>query len=232
MRAAFGVALLASIAFARKKVSCCVNDPFPGCGACTAYSTSDWCNESEDNCESCGHWCPKWGPFEEDANNSYGISALQVVELIDGVLVGALETEHVDNLETCIKDITPLVTHIQTAVADFEDGSFHKIAAGIDELGKFISQVSTTMEDCEKVGSDDVTKLKAMGEAFLHPKKLIIDSFHHVILNGKSIWSDIKAADKDLIAGKYEAAGELYGTIGADILWGADNVTLGKAAEG
>ena len=45
-----------------------------------------------------------------------GISAINVVELIDGVLIGALEVEHVDNLETCIKDINPLVTHMTTAV--------------------------------------------------------------------------------------------------------------------
>ena len=126
-----------------------------------------------------------------------------MVELIDGVLVGALEVEHVDNLETCIKDINPLVTHITTAVQDFEAGSFHKIAAGIDELGKFISQVSTTMEDCEKVGADDVAKLKKMGDAFLHPKKLLIDSAKNVLLNGVSIYDDIKTADKDLIAGSF-----------------------------
>ena len=74
-----------------------------------------------------------------NVNGPHGMSALNVVELIDGVLVGALQVEHVDNLETCIKDINPLVTHMTTAVEDFEDGSFHKIAAGIDELGKFIS---------------------------------------------------------------------------------------------
>ena len=150
-----------------------------------------------------------------------------MVELIDGVLVGALEVEHVDNLETCIKDINPLVTHMTTAVQDFEDGSFHKIAAGIDELGKFISQVSSTMEDCKKISSEDVTKLKKMGDAFLHPKKLIIDSMKNVLLNGVSIYDDIKAADKDLIAGSYEAAGELYGTIGASVLWGNDLIDLG-----
>merc|ERR1719266_1387196 len=160
-----------------------------------------------------------------DVAGPLGISALDVVELIDGVLVGALEAEHVDNLETCIKDINPLVTHITTAVQDFEDGSFHKIAAGIDELGHFISQVATTMEDCEKiVTGDDVTKLKNMGEAFLHPKKLLFDSMKHVLLNGVSIYDDIKAAGKDLDDGKYEEAGEMYGTIAAKVLWGGENM--------
>ena len=140
--------------------------------------------------------------------NPLNTSVLEVVELIDGVLIGALETEHVDSLETCIKDFNPLITHMTTAVRDFENGSFHKIAAGIDELGNFISQVATTMEDCEKISSDDVTKLKKMGDAFLHPKKLMIDSMKSVLLNGVSIYDDIKAADKDLMDRKFVAAGE------------------------
>ena len=130
-----------------------------------------------------------------------GISALDVVDLIDGVLIGALKVEHVDNLETCITDISPLVTHMTTAVEDFEDGSYHKIASGINELGEFFSQVSTTMEDCDKIGSDDVAKLKNMGEAFLHPKKLMITSAKNVLLNGVQIYNDIKAADYDLNSG-------------------------------
>ena len=139
---------------------------------------------------------------------SLGMDVLDVAEVIDGVLIGALETEHIDSLETCIKDVDPLVSHMHTAVQDFEDGSFHKIAAGIDELGKFVSQVATTMEDCDKVSSDDVTKLKKMGDAFLHPKRLLIDAAKNVLLNGVSIYDEIKTADKDLTAGSFEAAGE------------------------
>ena len=83
------------------------------------------------------------------------------------------------------------------------------------------------MQDCEKISSDDVTKLKNMGDTFLHPKKLIIESMKNILLNGVSIYDDIKAADKDLIIGTYEAAGELYGTIGASVLWGNDLIDLG-----
>ena len=72
-----------------------------------------------------------------------------MLEVIEGVIFGALKTEGITDIETCIKDVSPLVTDLEAAFADFEDGSFHKIAAGIDELGKFLTQVSTTMEDCE-----------------------------------------------------------------------------------
>ena len=51
-----------------------------------------------------------------------------MTKLIDGIIVGGLETEHIDNLDTCIKDINPLVTIMKAAVDDFEDGGFYKIA--------------------------------------------------------------------------------------------------------
>ena len=85
------------------------------------------------------------------------MSAPDVTELIDGVLVGALLVEHVDGLETCIKDIDPLVTHITTAVDDFEEGSPDKMTSAVLELGNFYAQVATTMEGCNKISSDGVT---------------------------------------------------------------------------
>ena len=105
-----------------------------------------------------------------------GVSALEVTELIDGFLIGALEVEKVENLDTCIKDINPLVTDMTKAIADFEDGSFSKIADGINQLGLFISEVGISMQDCSEVSSEDAKRLEEMGEAFLHPKQLIINA--------------------------------------------------------
>merc|ERR1719220_2567903 len=116
----------------------------------------------------------------DDSGDDSGMGALEVTELIDGILVGALKIEHVDSLETCVTDINPLMTHMMAAVADFEDGSFSKIASGIEELGDFITEVGTSMEDCAKISADDVAKLKAMGEAFTHPQKMIIASGKYV----------------------------------------------------
>ena len=76
------------------------------------------------------------------------------------------------------------------------------------------------MEDCAAVGDEDVAKLTAMGEAFLHPKTLIINAEHNAIINGVEILKDVRKAGKDMEAGKYEAAGKLYGTVAAEVLWG------------
>ena len=63
------------------------------------------------------------------------VGAAEVVELIDGVLIGAFETEGIVNLDLCVTDFNPLVTDMSKAVADFEDGSFHAVADGIYQLG-------------------------------------------------------------------------------------------------
>ena len=150
-------------------------------------------------------------------------TAEEVIEIIDGVLIGILNVESIDNLDTCVKDFTPLATDMNTAVKDFEDGSFHKIADGIYQLGQFVSQIGIGMEDCAKVGSEDLAKLTAMGEAFLHPKHLIIEGEHNIIINGVDITKDLVAANKDMAAGDYQKAGIMYGTVGALVLWGDQN---------
>ena len=225
MRAAFGIALLAIAAEAKKKSGCCVAiNPADKCGKeCTLWSTSDWCNANEDNCNSCGHWCGRPSIFDMDV--SVEGTTQDVLEVIEGVLFGALKTEGITDIETCVKDVSPLVTDLEAAFKDFEDGSFHKIAAGIDELGKFLTQVSTTMEDCEKIMSgDDVAQLKKMGDAFRHPVHLLIDAGKNVLLNGVSIYDDIKTASADFSDSKYEEAGEVIGEIAAKVLYGADNM--------
>ena len=83
------------------------------------------------------------------------------------------------------------------------------------------------MEDCEKVGSDDAAKLKKMGDAFRHPKQLVIEAMKGVLLNGVQIYHDIKAADNEFSNGSFEAAGKMYGEIGASVLFGGDLMGIG-----
>ena len=151
----------------------------------------------------------------------------QWTALVDGVLIGALETESVDGLATCIKDFNPLVTSMTRAVHDFEDGSYHKIADGIYALGLFVSEVGVIMEDCPSAcDAEDVAQLKAMGDAFLHPKELIINAEHHVVVNGVEIWRGIHGAKKQMHQGNYEAAGEKWGKVFATVLWGEQTMAL------
>ena len=69
--------------------------------------------------DTCPPHCSSNGDFEMN-----GASAIEITELIDGFLIGALDTEHVENLDTCITDFNPMVIDMTKAVNDFEDGSY------------------------------------------------------------------------------------------------------------
>ena len=125
-----------------------------------------------------------------------------------------------------MKDFNPAVTDMWEAVEAFEDGSYQQVAAGVYYLGEFISQVGVLMEDCAQVSSEDAAKLKEMGEAFLHPMQLIQDAAHNVLVNGVEIYKDVKKAGDDIKNNQWEAAGQLYGTVAATVLWGEDTMAF------
>ena len=74
--------------------------------------------------------CPQSDPACKKFTEAAAV-ATEVVELIDGFILGALETEQVYSLDSCVADFNPLVTDMVNAVNDFEDGSYHKIADGV-----------------------------------------------------------------------------------------------------
>ena len=144
----------------------------------------------------------------------------EVVELIDGFLVGALQTEGVTSVDTCVSDFGPAAVDMDKAVLDFEDGSYFAVADGIYRLGEFISEVGLIMEDCATLDPADVSTLAAMGSAFLRPKELIMNAERNLLLNGVTILRDITAGRKDLQAHEYYQAGLKFGELGALVLWG------------
>ena len=134
-------------------------------------------------------------------------------------------------METCVKDANPLYTYMVTATADFKDGSYTRIANGINQFGQFITQVGTALEGCPQVGTERVAKLKKMGDAFLHPKQIILDDAQTVLVNGIEIYRDINLAGDDMNNEHWEAAGKLYGTIAAEVLYGKEIMDRYAASE-
>ena len=102
--------------------------------------------------------CPDTDPDCDKLNGGDAV-ATEVVELIDGFLLGALETERLTSVETCVADFDPLVLDMVTAVQSFEQGGYHKIADGIYQLGQFVSQVGTVMKDCAALSGEDIITL-------------------------------------------------------------------------
>ena len=155
------------------------------------------------------------------------MSASDATTLINGVFAGAkIQSVDDDELATCIKDYDPLVAHIHNAAAGFDDGSVEKMNEGVKELGNFFSQLATDMEGCGKLSSDDVTQLKNISDAFLHPQKPDVQK-KICKINGVNIYNDMMAADYDYDSELYDAAGNMYGGIGAAVQLGHWLMDLG-----
>ena len=145
----------------------------------------------------------------------------EIIEIIDGFVLGALGTEQVYDLDLCIKDLNPLVMDMATAIAEFKTGSYPRIADGVYQLGQSLSQAGLVMKECpDAVREEDLDKLREMGDIFLHPKKLIMHSAKNLIVNGVEVFHGVKATFHDIKAQKYEAAGMDMGKATALILWG------------
>ena len=64
-----------------------------------------------------------------------------------------------------------------------------------------------------------VFELKKISDELLTSKRIEVGD-NSVTVNGVEIYTDVKKANADIENGQYEAAGELYGTVAATVLWG------------
>ena len=121
-----------------------------------------------------------------------GLKWKNTLDMVDGFLIGALEMEHVYDVEVCIEDLTPLASEVETIFDDFSNGSFSKIADGLEHLGTFVHELRSSLDQCEHIHSADMHKLQQMGDIFLHPKQLFINLGKNVLVNGIEIYHLIK----------------------------------------
>ena len=141
--------------------------------------------------------------------------------MIDGVVLGALSTEHVYDMNLCIKDLNPLIIDVAQAIAQIKEGSYQSIADGIYTVGQSVSQVGIIMRECPNATrEEDLEKLKEMGDTFLHPLHLIKSIPKHLFFSGVDIYHSVRDGMKDAKAEEYEAAGKAYGKAAALLIWG------------
>jgi hypothetical protein len=85
-------------------------------------------------------------------------TASDVIEVFAGVMNGIVHEDHLDYLLGCMNGTEALVTDMEDAVADFEEGTFWSITAGILDLKQFIADIPPTLSNCGGI-PDDFAKL-------------------------------------------------------------------------
>jgi len=151
----------------------------------------------------------------------YGISASQVVQIIDGVLKGALQAENQTDLLSCLGDTERVVEELNSAYHDFKKETASGIADGLMELGHAIQDVETAVSDCASIATEWATIVE-WSHNFSDPWSLAIHVGTDILVNGSQIYSDITGAVSAWDSQEYETFGEDVGNALAKIIVGQE----------
>jgi len=154
-----------------------------------------------------------------------GLTA-EIIEIIDGIIVGVFQTEGIPTISGCIDDINSVAVFIDEAVHQFKLGGYHNVVQGVYYIGEAVSQIGLSVEDCSSLTPDQVEIMKQMGEVFKHPGSLVVDAGKHIAVNGVEIFVDIKNAIQEWDSEMYFEFGVSVGDAFALVMWGEPHVEL------
>ena len=92
------------------------------------------------------------GPIEttEEAN----IDLMPEVEFIGGLLYGLIEDNHLDQVQTCLKDAGTFISDAEKAVSDVTSGSFSSAASDVKDAVHEIETMFSSGGDCTSFAKD------------------------------------------------------------------------------
>lgn len=154
----------------------------------------------------------------------------EVAQITEGILIGALNAEGLENIESCLVDAEHIFGDVKSAIGDFEERSASGTSKGLKELGDAVIQISHMMKDCHGVVAD-VEKLTKMAAIFSSPASFAFHTGKDIIVNGVQIYDDIEGAMKQYKSQKYEAFGEEVGDALALLILGAPKEDFDRATD-
>mmetsp|Transcript_12040 Transcript_12040/g.10641 ORF Transcript_12040/g.10641 Transcript_12040/m.10641 type:complete len:326 (+) Transcript_12040:40-1017(+) len=142
---------------------------------------------------------------------SVGEPAKDVLETVEGLLVGAFGTEGKEAV-VCLQDGEEIVKDIELAIKEFSQGGTTHIVKGLFFIGEALEELPKEFEACEEAEGLLVDFEKIIAE-FKNPTELAVHVGKEVLWHGKNIYSDISEAETHFNAGEFEPAGENIGDI-------------------
>merc|ERR1719223_736627 len=162
---------------------------------------------------------------------------MDVVHVIEGVLMGALDAEFKD-IEHCIQDGEAVITDAENAYKHLASKNAKEVIEGLKDIGMALAEIKKAMTDCKDI-EKDWAKLGEMAAEFSNPETAVVHIGNDLLLHGKDIFNEVKesinAWEKDPI--DYYNFGFNIGKAAAQVLIGAEEeaqateVTIAKAVE-
>ena len=138
------------------------------------------------------------------------IGAEGVIEVIAGITDGIIQKDDLHEFQKCFTDAEGLVTIVDEAVEDFEEGSLAGYSEGFMEIQQLIMALPDRVRTCTAI-EGDLTKLGQWAHIFLEPSVFIKTVSKNLVWNYFSIHADIVEALADYDQQKYFDFGEKIG---------------------
>jgi hypothetical protein len=119
-----------------------------------------------------------------------------MVDIVTGVLKGALEAEGFDDIEKCIADAKHVIDDAEAAYDDFKGHDITQIINGVKEVADLLTSVKDGMQDCSHLKAD-WAKMAEMASIFESPTEFAYNVGKNLIINGKDIFKEVKTAIDD-----------------------------------
>lgn len=155
------------------------------------------------------------------------LSAPQMAQITEGLLIGALQTESLGDYVTCtVTDESVVAKDLEDAVAQLKTKSISGVANGLADMSDALHTITSAYRLCTSdKDTQQLKKVEAMLESMKNPMTLALDIYNNIKVNGKDISSHIAKASTDYSSADYVAFGTDVGAAIAE-------VSLGKVALG
>ena len=119
-----------------------------------------------------------------------------IVQLVDGFVHGALNVEHLADIEKCVTDAEVVFKDAESAYNHFKAKDIKDVVAGFKDVSAAISEIKVAMKDCSSTKAD-WAKLEAIAEMFKSPKSLAWHIGKDIWHNGEDITSRMGTSIED-----------------------------------
>lgn len=153
----------------------------------------------------------------------------EFVDIVSGVLMGALNAEGFNDIEKCIQDVEHVFTDAKTAIADFEKGDVSSVIDGIKEIADLLKSVQAGMKDCSSLKAD-WTKLAQMIAVIDSPTSFAYHVGKDLMINGVDIYHEINTAITDYKTQQWYDFGVQIGEATAKTLIGEESQAIIETA--
>jgi len=124
------------------------------------------------------------------------VDYVMVEQVVEGVLIGALDAEGFDDITKCITDAEGVVTDVEKAFNDFEKNTTQGAISGVKDIADLLKNIKSGMQDCSHLEADWKT-MEKMVEIFSSPTSFAYHIGKDLAINGVSIFKEVSEAIGD-----------------------------------